>query len=463
MSLRETLRQYFQMYGGRTLVVAVSGGADSLALLHGLTTRRDELDLTLHVATLDHGIRGEAGAADAEYVRQLAQAWGVACTVGRVDVPKLAQEWKVGIEAAARRARYDFLARVCHELNTSYVVTAHNANDQVETILMHIIRGSGTRGLAGMESAAMPYHSTIRLARPLLNVTRAEIDAYCAEHGIIPRHDETNDDTRYTRNRIRHEVLPLLRQINPQVDAALLRLSEIARIDDWALQQRLYREINAAGDRVVRDGKRYLINRDWITQLDTALAQRMFPWVSAFLQCESPTYERVQAALNAATTGVVGTSIELGNRLTFTIDYTNFIIARDDAAPLNINWGVEGVITVAVPGVTEFGDYRLTTSLEPLEPTHARLSIPLNATVTLRQRQNGDRFAPLGLNGHTQKVAEWMVDHKVPAAQRSTIPLLIVNGEIAAICWDDLWAISESYRVKDDSERVIYIQLMKFS
>src|SRR5258708_23076518 len=156
---------------------------------------------------------------------------------GSADVPALAANWRLGLEAAARRARYDFLAHTADALNIRQIATGHNQDDQAETVLMHIIRGSGLAGLRGMLPVSpLPLHTHLSLIRPLLETPRAEIDAYISTLGIHPRVDVTNGDLRYTRNRLRHEVLPLLTEINPQVRAALARTAETAREDYAALR-----------------------------------------------------------------------------------------------------------------------------------------------------------------------------------------------------------------------------------
>ena len=168
-----------------SLIVAVSGGCDSVALLHILCAIQGRLGVRLHVASVDHGLRGARGQADVAFVRDLAAHLQLPFSAGRVDVPQLARDWGIGIEAAARRARYDFLARLADEQSSRCVAAGHHANDQAETILMHIIRGSGARGLSGMSTlSAMPYHPQIMLLRPLLALARDELEAYCAAHNL---------------------------------------------------------------------------------------------------------------------------------------------------------------------------------------------------------------------------------------------------------------------------------------
>ena len=173
-NIQRIIRQHQLIVHAKPLVVAASGGADSLALCHLLY----HAGYDLHIATLDHGLRGDTGQVDADFMCWMARQWGVPCTMGQVDVPALARKQKTGIEATARKTRYDFLADVARQIGTSTIATAHHADDQAETVLMHILRGSGLQGLRGMAfRAPVPGHTDLTLVRPLLAVTRAEIEA----------------------------------------------------------------------------------------------------------------------------------------------------------------------------------------------------------------------------------------------------------------------------------------------
>ncbi len=203
---------------GRRVIVGVSGGADSLCLLHLLHRAAAALNVTLYVATLDHGLRGQAGAEDAAFVEQIAQAWGLPVRRERQDVVALAREHGLGIEDAARRARYTFLARAAQEAGAAVIAVAHNADDQAETVLMRVIRGSGLAGLRGMLPLSplsadhllpgAPPVEGLLLARPLLDVPRADIDAYCAAHDLHPRQYATNYEQSKMPTRGRHTVCP---------------------------------------------------------------------------------------------------------------------------------------------------------------------------------------------------------------------------------------------------------------
>ena len=209
-----------------SVIVAVSGGADSLCLLHLLNRLcgpgRRYPAISLHAAHLNHQLRGSASEEDASAVAGIARAWGLPITVGAIDVPALVRREHRSIEDAARLARYRFLREVAQG---QPIAVAHHADDQVETLLLHFLRGSGLAGMVGM----LPKQRTI--IRPLLEVTHAQTVAYCRQHDIEPLEDLSNTDPAYTRNRVRHELLPLLESINPGFRATLLRSAAVMRSD----------------------------------------------------------------------------------------------------------------------------------------------------------------------------------------------------------------------------------------
>lgn len=215
-----------------TVVVGVSGGADSVALLHILLTLQREkgIPARLVAAHIQHNLRGEESRQDEAFVRQLCADRGVECRVKEADVAALAIEWGTGTEDAGRRVRYAFFEELAKEFAPAKIATAHNRKDNMETVLLHLTRGSGLQGVGGI-----PPIIGNRI-RPLICCSREEIEGYCAENGLAYRQDSTNADTAYSRNRIRQEVLPALSKINPQAEEAFLRFSEIARQDDACLQ-----------------------------------------------------------------------------------------------------------------------------------------------------------------------------------------------------------------------------------
>jgi tRNA(Ile)-lysidine synthase len=217
---------------GCAVVVGVSGGADSVALLAAMGELAEELRPELTVAHLDHGLRPDAPA-DAQFVRHLAAERNIPAVLERADVHG-ARRGGESLEQAARRVRYDFLLAAARRVGASFVATGHHAGDDVETILLNTRRGCHLRGLGGMPPAR-PLGEGVTLVRPLLAVGREQVEAFCRDRGLAWREDHTNDDTRFARNHVRHRLLPALREVLGEgVDGQLLRLASAARrLDDW--------------------------------------------------------------------------------------------------------------------------------------------------------------------------------------------------------------------------------------
>jgi tRNA(Ile)-lysidine synthase len=471
--VKQAIARHRLILPGETVVVGVSGGADSLALLHALVRLREPLGLRLHAATLDHGMRGAAGAADAGFVRQIAGEWGVPVTVGRADVPALAAQLHLNPEEAARQVRYAFLIRVADRARAPKIAVGHHRDDQAETVLMHLIRGSGLSGLRGMLPATSldtyhlppeipiafdpplagdPVPETTRpvLIRPLLDISRAEIDAYAAAHHLQPRHDATNDDLTYFRNRLRHAVMPLLETLNPNVRETLARTADGLR-DDAALVRQVG---EAALARVTRDSPPGCAILDRSAWAALAPGERRYV-IRAVVGRLRPalrdvSFVHVANALAVAEAGRVGAQATLPGGLLLRVGYDALVIG---AAGLGAPEAVPGPdapfldpesagITF-VPGervrhasggwVFEAERLAAHDNLAAIhaDPLAAALAVAETAWLRLRTRQPGDRFRPRGLSGHSQKLSDTLINMRVPAAWRDRVPLLTVDGEIA--------------------------------
>ncbi|MEN3940373.1 tRNA lysidine(34) synthetase TilS [Prosthecobacter sp. SYSU 5D2] len=229
-------------------LLAISGGQDSVALLHMLVTARHQ---NLILAHLNHGLRGRESGQDAAFIRRLARTYDLPCEIEKADVAALAKKDRVSIETAARHARYDFLRRMAKKHGAERIYLAHHADDQAETILANLCRGTGIGGLKGMlaETPAQPA-----LCRPLLGMRRAEIEAYVAEHGLAYREDSSNSSPAHRRNRLRREVMPLLNRVYAREVAPLIvRLGRQAGRDDECLWQQALAFMNAVGT-ILPDG-----------------------------------------------------------------------------------------------------------------------------------------------------------------------------------------------------------------
>lgn len=431
------------------VVVAVSGGPDSLCLLHLLWRLRDETGLSLHVAHLDHCFRGEESAAEAHFVADTARAWNIPATIEQSDVLSLVQHTGQNKQATARAVRYAFLAQVAQRTRASAVAVAHQADDQAETLLLHLLRGAGPAGLRGMREA-VPWHEWAGhlsqsedegwgavLIRPLLSTTRAEITAYCTQHELEPRHDPSNASPHYTRNRIRTGLLPHMALYNQHILTALAHTAQICS-DDYAYMQ-LQLDTLWTPDLVEErpDAIRFSIAR-W-KELPSALQRyALRRAASRMADSDDIGYESIEAGRTAYTRGT-GCRQSLGNGLLLHVGYGTFTISRCDkpAGPFHgsLPQMGEDTLPLAVPGVTPISEsWSLICSFEqPADlPEDGRWRwwatldadvIDRNGQPVLRRRQSGDRFQPAGGRG-SRSLQNFFVDQKVPRDVRAAWPLL---------------------------------------
>jgi tRNA(Ile)-lysidine synthase len=428
--------------------VAVSGGTDSLALLHMLHTIQATLPIQLHIATFDHGLRPDSPD-DVKFVQQIAALWQISITSGQSDSTIMANTSGKGIEAAARHARYTFLADVARKIGSHRIAVAHHADDQAETILMHILRGSGTQGLRGMTvESPVPGAPDLTLVRPLLNVTRAELEAYCVEHNLQPRQDSSNDNTRYSRNYIRHQVLPFLKTVNPQVDQALIRLAEITAIDQDYLESAYERWVIPY---LTTENKRHSLGREIFHKLHPALQRRFVHKSAQDLGFEDFAYTHILHAVEVAQRGKVGAIAQLPHGLQLRVDYDSIVMEHADTShPDSSDYlllpSSDTEITLNIPGETIIPGANWRIIITDTETTcRAQLLIAQNAIAILRPRRPGDRFAPPGMNGKTQSIKKWLINKKIPRQLRDRIPLLVIDGQIAAICICDQWPVAHGF------------------
>lgn len=315
---------------GETLVVGVSGGPDSVCLLHLLVGLMGRLDVQLHVAHLNHLLRGIESEADAHYVSHLAEQLGVSATLEQRDVETYRAEHHLSLEEAAREVRYQFFAEVSRSIGTDRIVLGHTANDQAETILMRLLRGAGTYGLQGMHPITQLDSLTdtqLIVVRPLLETRREEVEAYCQQHALDPRRDSSNLSSSHLRNRIRSELIPLLRRYNPRIDDALLRTADSLAVDFSFLEQ----QVSQIWDSVIsEEGEALVLRSEEIVSLHPALQRYLLREVTRRLlgnlkDIEWKHIEKMRSALKMKT----GKRLILPRGLIFYVKHGECWIARD--------------------------------------------------------------------------------------------------------------------------------------
>lgn len=453
--MRSTIDAHDLFVRGSTVVVAVSGGPDSLCLLHALLRLRSGYDLRLHVAHLDHGLRAEA-AADAEFVARVAADWGLPCTLERADVQALAKEEHRSVEEAARVVRYRFLARVACRTHAEAVAVGHNADDQVETVLMRCLRGSGLAGLRGMSRRApWPVASgecpAPALVRPLLDVPRSAVEVYCTENGLEPRYDRSNAELTYFRNRIRLDLVPYLETYNPQIRSILQHTADLVA-DDYALLRHNLEEI-WPGLLLAEAPGSLILQLEAFRCLPKSLQRGALRKAAHLLHPDLRDFgwAHVERARMVALHGATGATATLPAGLHLAVSYDRLIL-QATAQPLpeaHIPQMQAGELPLPVPGRLQLspGGWSLEVWLSraplPVERVgpEERLSLCLDAAragqqLALRTRQAGDRFEPMGLAGHTKSIKNYMIDARIPRWVRDRVPLLVSErGVLWIVGW----------------------------
>jgi len=367
------------------LLVAVSGGPDSVCLLHILVKLREELGIRLHIAHLNHQLRGADSEADAHYVSDLAHRLDIPATIEQRDVKAYQAQHHLSLEEAAREVRYTFLAQVAKSIGAKRVAVGHTVGDHIETILMHLIRGTGTRGLRGLQPSSrwQSSGSSLAIIRPLLPVSRRETADYCHNHQLMPRIDVSNLSLSPLRNRIRHQLLPLLESYNPRVAEALLRTARIAS-DDLAFMDK---EITRLwGKTVQKQGNTVTLDKEGFLELPSALQRYLLrraieDLLGNLKDIESRHIEEIMDAL----TKPAGKRLSLPGGLIFSIEYDQYLLGPDPAAlsPFPI---LDAEFPLELPGETVLPGWRIEATI--IDPSVVRekaegASAPSEITIPL--------------------------------------------------------------------------------
>lgn len=479
----QTCRRRLVLAPGTSVLVAVSGGPDSVALLHVLFALSSRLQLgPIGVAHLHHGIRGPAADADLEFVVNLASAVGAPCHTDKADVPYLAAEQGKSLEEAARHARYAFLAQVRHEHGYGLVATGHTQDDQAETLLLAMLRGAGPGGLGAMA------YQTGHLVRPLLDATRAQVIRFLRAGGHEYRIDLTNSDTAYRRNRVRHELLPLLEEeYNPNIRATLARTAHLLAEEDAWLEGCVREALHKALVQSTRpDG--VAVGRQQLASEPLALQRRVIRAAFARLVDQQPnplTLRNVDDILRLLA-GRTGASIDLPAGMLAELTYTALELrptqresAEGDPPRHSAMAGPDGGRRWLLPGgvkVPGLG-WDFSAHVITVESAQACLAGPglwqwthdpatghfaahldydqLAEPLVARARRPGDRFRPHGGPGE-RKLKEFLIDAKIPRDMRARLPVLVdARGRIAGVLpvRPAEWAV-----VRDDTRRVLRLE-----
>lgn len=478
-SVASYIEQYHLLPENGTVVVAVSGGADSLCLLHILNRlcgpEKRYPQVQLHIVHLNHLLRGGDSDRDAAYVEQIAHTWGLPITVGTVDVSQFARTKHLSLEEAARIARYQFLREAAQG---QPIAVAHHADDQVETLLLHLLRGGGLASMVGMQ----PRRGDI--IRPLLAVHRSDILVYCREHAIVPVEDSSNADTHFLRNRIRHELLPLMESMNPGIRSTLLRNAEVVSVD----MQYIETQVDAIEPDVVltqeKNGftvsvpallarplslQRHLLRR--ITARlyggQSPLEPRHYTLIEQFLQHDNQGEQRMLHLPAQLRLVRIVNSVRI-YRIAEESMPIKSASAEENLLPIPGQSVIKGTPWLAMAEeIAEDITQQVLPALSREDWSEVWRLLPTNrhtvyidgntvdTVLPVRTRRPGDRIRPLGMT-HEKKVQDILVDSHIARAERDGIPLFFSTGHciwLAGVC------IADSVRLTSTTRRIVRLSI----
>jgi tRNA(Ile)-lysidine synthase len=453
-TVRATIEKYGMLKRDDKVVIAVSGGPDSMALLHVLNSLRGIYRIGLHAAHLEHGIRGEESIEDMHFVEDTCRRLAIPLSTEHQNVAEEAKGKRLSVEALARKVRYSFLEEVLKETGSSKIATGHNANDQAETLLLNILRGSGMAGLCGIRPAIED-----RIIRPLIEATREEITEYLHEKEIEYRIDSSNLDDRYERNKVRQNLIPLIEsEFNPSIVDSLARTASVFSTIDAYFRDEVRRVM---GTCCHAEEGRTTINLEAFETVPLAI--KLFTLYTILRSLEGDeqvvSFDGLNALLNLATRSKSGSRIDIGSGIVALKEFDRFVIGHDVALvePYEVRLEVPGsspvptadcVFAVEIlkerPGRGEV--YR---SGETAYFDFDDLALPLYA----RSWREGDRFVPFGLSG-SKKVHDVFIDEKVPISQRAKIPI-ICDSE--GVIWVAGVRRAERARITDKTKTILKI------
>ncbi len=428
------------------LLIAVSGGQDSLALIHIMNSLKKDLSLDLVVAHLNHNLRGIDSDLDSEFVVNLSNNFNVPFVVGNADVKSIQEVRKLSLEEAAREARYEFLAKTVLEKSVDAVVVGHTFTDQSETVIFNAIRGSGLKGISGMSTMSFLSinGSRVPIFRPLLKITREQTLQYCLNNDLQPRYDSSNNLQSITRNKIRHQLIPSLKEFNVNVEESLVRLaSTAAEANDF-----IRLSVNKVIDQYVIFENDKIVIKNNVVTLHPALTsnlimQALVTFGDGLKNIKQAHVKEIIKLMHGGT----AKEVNLPNGMeAYKFKDTTILSFKKHFSTVNI----DGRYIIKIPGITNIPGWTINSSFEKIlasdflnkDNKTVKVDKQLAAgNIWVRGWQNGDRMQPLGMMG-TKKVQDIFIDHKIPKVLRHSMPVICSDKGIiwVAGCGISDWA-----------------------
>lgn len=454
----DTVYKHGMFREGDRVLAAVSGGADSVCMLHVLNSIKESFGFELFCAHLNHNLRGDAAVHDEEFVKELCGRLGIRVFTKTVNVAELAESGRISTEEAGRIARYDFFEELSKEQGFNKIATAHNKNDNAETLLMRILRGTGIDGLKGIS-----YMREDGVVRPILDVPRCQVEKYCLEHSLSYCTDATNAENDYTRNKIRNQLIPFIeKEFNPSAVDSLHRLSENAT-EDSAFLDGYARRLYARLSNPLPSKRPVTLHIDSLKMVDKAIGSRVIRLAAddavPGLRLERKHIEDV-IGLMSKTTGTE-ISLPLGLRASVQYGWITFDTGQDIKS---ISTETDSFFMPVMAGETVFLESlgrNITLHIEDVKTYKCKINeiavsydLIKGQMLFLRSRRSGDKIVWFP-DGRTKKIKNILIDDKIPRSDRDRIPLLCTGSEVVAIVGS---RVSEKYKVTNETEEALVIE-----
>lgn len=450
----ETIKGNAMFNKGDKIIVGVSGGPDSMCLLHILNTLRNTYFIDIVAAHLNHGLRGKDADEDEEYVKKFCEKNNIEFYSKRVNIDELSNTWGISSEMAGREARYSFFQELFRKLDANKIAIAHNANDQCETILMRIIRGTGLEGLEGIK----PVRDGIYI-RPLIKITRDEIEDYCDKNNINPRIDKTNLENIYSRNKVRLELIPYIKEnFNSHIIEVVNRLGENIKVDNDFMEKK---SKEFFGKYCIVAPNKVKIKSEAFNE-HKALLSRMIRKAFEVVKGNLVNFERVHVEyVISLQGGNTGKEIELPGGIRALNNYGEIILRKEDKNQIKRDLGI---YQIDLNEKNKIGKFNIETSIldkkfvEKVKENSLEQYFDyqkINGNISLRYRKEGDKFQPLGMKG-TKKLKDIFIDLKIPKELRDDIPIICIGEEIA---WIVGYRISDKFKVDKSTNKILKIKL----
>ena len=456
-SVRQTIKRENLIEKNDKILIALSGGPDSICLLDIMIKLKDEYNLTLYAAHLNHRIRGIDAQEDSLFCQKICKKNNVTFFVKNIDIPELAVQQSRGVEEVARDVRYDMFFDIKNKLGINKIAVAHNLDDQAETILMKMFRGSGIQGLRGID-----YKRKDGIIRPLLDIYKSQINEYCDVNNLNPRIDKTNFESDYSRNKVRLDLIPYIENnYCENIKQILSRTANVIR-DDYNYIEKVSKEHyellvkNKSDDEIILD-------LPLLKNTDTAIQKRVIRLAILDIMGNLNNIENVHIVDSLSLLEKSdGKIINLPKNLKAYIKNEDYVITTKNQENEEITYEYK----IEINGKTVVNEIGLTVTTSVL-PAKDSLALPVSkyikvfdydkivGSLYVRSRKIGDKLSPIGLTG-TKKIKDILINKKIPADTKYMFPIISDDEQIL---WLLGYRISENYKIDDSTQRVIRIQL----